>query len=137
MKKPLSPARMFTLLFLTTTTPACKLLDQYCVGDCPEGMSGSGDQETLDPTDVTVTSDSETILGRRFDHQHTGMGGSLEIRDDRIFGSRTVRVPIPENAARASVRIRYERVAVDTPQMTSVFDSTPLFERDLIPQPQL
>ena len=64
MKKPLSPARMFTLLFLTTTTPACKLLDQYCVGDCPESMSGSGDQETLDPTDVTVTSDGETTDGR-------------------------------------------------------------------------
>ncbi len=63
MKKPLSPARMFTLLFLTTTTPACKLLDQYCVGDCPEGMSGSGDQETLDPTDVSVTSDSEPTDG--------------------------------------------------------------------------
>ncbi|NOU32236.1 MAG: hypothetical protein HOO96_30390 [Polyangiaceae bacterium] len=83
-----------------------------------------------------ITSDNETILGRRFDHQHTGMGGSLEVRDDRIFGTRTVRVPVPENAARASVRIRYERVAVDTPQMTSVFDSTPLFERDLTPQPQ-
>ncbi len=82
-----------------------------------------------------VISDAEAILGRRFDHQHTGMGGSLEVQDDRIFGSRTVRMPIPEAAVRAAVRIRYERVAVDTPQMTSVFDSTPLFERDLTPQP--
>lgn len=83
----------------------------------------------------TITSDDETILGRRFDHRHTGMGGSLEVRDDRIFGTRTVRVPVPPEAVRAAVRIRYERVAVDTPQMTSVFDSTPLFERDLTLQP--
>lgn len=61
MKMPQSPARMFALLLLTTT-PACKLLDQYCVGDCPEGTSGSG-AETLDPPDVTVTSDGEPTDG--------------------------------------------------------------------------
>ncbi len=82
-----------------------------------------------------VTSDGETILGRRFDHQRAGMGGSLEVQDDRIFGARTVRVPVPAEAVRASVRIRYERVAVDTPQTTSVFESTPLFERDLTLSP--
>ena len=58
----------------------------------------------------------------------------MERSDDRILGSRHITVPVPAGAARAAVRIRYDRVAVDAPQRLAIFESTPLFERDLQPE---
>jgi hypothetical protein len=81
-----------------------------------------------------ITSDAEIVLGRRFEHRPGGLGAAMERSDDRILGSRHITVPVPPGAARAAVRIRYDRVAVDAPQRLAIFGSTPLFERDLQPE---
>lgn len=65
MTKLLPSDRLFALLLLAAPTSACKLLDNYCVGDCPEtttDASATGDA-SASVTQASVTDFGETTDG--------------------------------------------------------------------------